>query len=59
VSGESESDLSGESIDHLDSRSQEIADSIYIATSSSESESNGDREVFVVGQNDVPDDQTE
>jgi hypothetical protein len=59
VLGESKSDLSGENVDLLGSRSQEIAYSIYNVVPSSESDSDDDYEVFMVGQNDVPSDQTE
>jgi hypothetical protein len=57
--GESESDLSRENVDHFGSHGQKIIVSIYNVSSSSGFDSNDDREVFMVGQNDVPGDQIE
>jgi hypothetical protein len=57
--GESESDLSRENVDHFGSHDQKTIVSIYNVSSSSGFDSNDDREVFMVGQNDVPGDQIE
>jgi hypothetical protein len=49
--GESELDLSGENVDHLGSHFQETTDLISNFMPSSESDSDNDYEVFMVGQN--------
>jgi hypothetical protein len=59
VSGEFESDPSRENIDHFRSHHMETAGSIYNATPSFGSDSDGDRKVFLLGQNDVLGDQIE
>jgi hypothetical protein len=57
MSGESESDLSEENVDHLGSCFQEKVDPIYSFTSLLESDSDHDCGVFIVGQTDAPGDQ--
>jgi hypothetical protein len=48
----------GEGADHLRPCHQEMGESIYNVSPFSESDSKGDQEVFMVGQNDASGDQT-
>jgi hypothetical protein len=57
--GESESDLSRENVDHIISRFQETTYSIYNGAPPSESDSDDNCEVIMVGHNDALGDQTE
>jgi hypothetical protein len=59
VSRESESDPSGENVNHLEPCFPKKADRIYTFASSSESNFDNDHEVFMLGQGDAPADQAE
>jgi hypothetical protein len=59
MSGESKSDLSRENASHLGSHCPKMVDLIYNVMPFSESDSEGNREVFMVGQGDAPADQIE